>query len=632
MRREAKRTGVFTRRALLLAAGQVGALGVLGTKLYQVQVVEGSRYGTLAETNRVSTRLIAAPRGRLVDRFGETVAGNRSNWRALLIAEQTEDVGATLDNFSRIVPLADHERVRIDREVRRHRRFIPVVVRDFLAWEDMARIEVNAPDLPGILVDVGTTRLYPLGSTLAHVVGYVAPPNEDDVGEDPMLALPGLRIGRAGLEKYHDQALRGRAGTVQLEVNSVGRVIREMDRQEGSQGQDIALTIDTELQKSVLDRLGEESASAVVLDCRNGEVLAMATNPSFDPSVFNSGVSQAQWIEWTSNRRAPLINKAAAGLYAPGSTYKMVVALAGLEAGAISQYEHLNCPGYLDLGDTRFHCWSKGGHGMLDLRGALKNSCDVFFYEVARRTGIDRLAAMSNRFGLGVKLDIELPGARKGLVPTRGWRIAQGHPWNLGDTVVHGIGQGFLQLTPLSLAVMAARLATGRAVQPHLTRTVGGVLQKGSRPEDWPALGLPDRDLRAVREGMWQVVNEQGGTAPIARLTLPGVQMAGKTGSTQVRRVSREQREHGFKSETLPWEFRPHALFVAFAPYDAPRYALSVVVEHGNAGAATAGPVARDIMTDVLTRDPVGRAPSQKVADGVVPGPVVAPPGREGSR
>jgi penicillin-binding protein 2 len=629
MKRETKRTGVFTRRALLLTAGQLGALGLLGTKLYQVQVVEGARYATLAETNRVSTRLIAAPRGRLLDRFGETVAGNRSNWRALLVAEQTENVDATLDNFSRIVPLADHERLRIEREVRRHRRFIPVVVREFLTWEDMARIEVNAPDLPGILVDVGTTRLYPFGSTLAHIVGYVAPPNEEDVAEDAMLALPGLRIGRAGVEKFHDLALRGRAGTMQLEVNAVGRVIREMDRQEGNQGQDIGLTIDTELQKSVLDRLGEESASAVVLDCRNGEVLAMATNPSFDPSLFNSGVSQAQWIEWTSNRRAPLINKAAAGLYAPGSTYKIVVAMAGLEARAISLNERLNCPGYLDLGDTRFHCWSKGGHGMLDLRGALKNSCDVFFYEVARRTGMDRMAAMSNRFGLGVPLDIELPGARKGLVPTRGWRIAQGHPWNLGDTVVHGIGQGFLQVTPLSLAVMAARLATGRAVQPHLTRSVGGVLQKGARPEDWSPLGLPDGELHAVREGMWQVVNEPGGTAPVARLTLPGVQMAGKTGSSQVRRVSREQREHGFKSENLPWEFRPHALFVAFAPYDSPRYALSVVVEHGNAGAATAGPVARDIMTDVLVRDPLGRhEPAQRVAEGAAS----APPAREGSR
>ena len=629
MKRESKQTGVFTRRALLLAAAQIGVLGALATKLYQVQVVDGARYATLAKTNRISERLISAPRGRLLDRFGVTLAGNRSNWRALLIAEQTENVDGTLDNFARLVPLADHERVRIEREVRRHRRFIPVVVRDFLGWEEMARIEVNAPDLPGIMIDVGTTRLYPFGSTLAHVIGYVAPPNEDDVAEDPMLALPGLRIGRAGLEKYYDLALRGRAGVAQLEVNSVGRVVRELDHQEGMQGQDIGLTIDSELQKLVLARLGEESASAVVMDCRNGEVLAMATNPSFDPSLFNAGVSQAQWIEWTSNRKAPLINKAAAGLYAPGSTFKMVVGLAGLQAHAITQTERLNCPGYLDIGDTRFHCWSKGGHGLLDLRGALKNSCDVFFYEVARRTGMDNIAAMANRFGLGVDLAIELPGVRKGLVPTREWRMAQGKAWNIGDTIVHGIGQGFLQLTPLALAVMASRLATGRAERPHLTRTIGAALQAGARPEDWPPLDLPERDLRAVRDGMWQVVNEPGGTASIARLTLPGVQLAGKTGSTQVRRVTREQREHGFKSEDLPWEFRPHALFIAFAPYDAPRYALSVVVEHGNAGAATAGPVARDIMTDALTLDPVGRRePPQRVAESMTPGA----PAREGSR
>jgi penicillin-binding protein 2 len=617
MRRETKRTGVFTRRALLVAAGQVGALGFLGARLYQVQVVEGARYATLAETNRVSARLIAPPRGRLLDRFGTVVAGNRTNWRALLIAEQTDDIGITLENFNKIVPLADHERARIDRELRRHRRFIPVTLREFLTWQDMASIEVNAPDLPGILVDVGTTRLYPFGPQLAHVVGYVAPPNDADVAEEPMLALPGIRVGRAGLEKHHDEALRGRAGAVQLEVNAVGRVIRELDRQEGTQGQEITLTIDNDLQASVLKRLGDESASAVVMDARNGEVLAMATNPSFDPSVFNSGVSQAQWIEWTNNRRAPLINKAASGLYAPGSTYKMVVALAALESKTMTQYDRINCPGYLDFGDRRFHCWSKYGHGSLDLHGGLKNSCDVFFFETARRTGIDRISAMANRFGLGVPLDIELPNARKGLVPTKAWRQAQGKAWNIGDTIVNGIGQGFLQLTPLSLATMVSRIATGRAVQPHLTRAINGVVQRGARPEDWPSLGLPERLLHAVRDGMWAVVNDPGGTAPLARLNLPGVQLAGKTGSVQVRNVSREQREHGYKSDNLPWEFRPHALFVAYAPYDAPRYALSVVVEHGNAGAAAAAPVARDIMTDVLTRDPAEHRemPGQRVAE-----------------
>jgi penicillin-binding protein 2 len=618
MKRETQRTGVFTRRALLLMGGQVTVLGLLGAKLYQVQVVEGARYATLAEENRISARLIAPPRGRILDRFSTVVAGNRLNWRALLIAEQTDDVNGTLDAMSRIVPIPDHERARIDREVHRHRRFIPIMVSEFLTWDQMASIEVNAPDLPGILVDVGTTRQYPLGEQLAHIVGYVAPPNEADVSEDTMLALPGIRVGRAGVEKYHDLDLRGRAGEVQLEVNAVGRVIRELDREEGSQGKDVVLSIDAGLQQAVLERLGDESASAVVLDCRNGEVLAMATNPSFDPSLFNSGVSQAQWIEWTSNRRAPLINKATAGVYAPGSTFKMAVALAGLESHSITPNDRINCPGYLDLGDTRFHCWSKYGHGSLDLHGGLKNSCDVFFYEVARRTGIDRIADMAHRLGLGTELEIDLPGQRNGLIPTREWRIAQGHYWNIGDTIVSGIGQGYIQVTPLQLATYCARVATGRAVQPHLTRTLGTVLQPGAQPEDWPSLELPERMLHAARDGMWAVVNEPGGTAPLARLPAGMGQLAGKTGSAQVRRVSRELRESGrYDSSKLPWEFRPHALFVAFAPYDAPRYALSVVIEHGNAGAGAAAPIARDIMIDVLNRDPARRTepPGAKVAE-----------------
>ena len=612
MKKESKTTGVFTRRALLLGAGQLGVLGVLASRLYQVQVVEGARYETLAESNRISSRLIAPPRGHVLDRFGTVVAGNKLNWRALLMVEETNDVGATLDAFSQVLPLAEHERARIDREMHRRRRFIPLVVREFLSWDDMALIEVNAPDLPGILVDVGTSRLYPDGPDLAHVVGYVAPPSEADMGDDPMLALPGIRVGRAGIEKFHDLRLRGRAGDVQMEVNAVGRVIRELDRQEGTPGQDIGLTIDSELQKTVLARLTDLSASAVVMDCRNGEVLAMTTTPSFDPSLFNSGVSQAQWVEWTDNRRAPLINKATAGVYPPGSTFKMAVAMAGLEGRVIGPTDHINCPGFIDVGDTRFHCWRKGGHGPLDVRGGLKNSCDVFFFELARRCGIDRVAAMANRFGIGVDLDIDLPGARKGLMPTREWRIAQGHPWGIGDTVNCGIGQGYVEVTPLALCTYVSRVATGRAVQPLRPSVVNGRAQRVQAPTDWPTMEVAERNLQLCREGMYAVVNEPGGTAPLARLTIPGVQLAGKTGSSQVRHVSRELREHGnFKSENLPWEYRPHALFVCFAPYDAPRYAVSLVVEHGNAGAQAAAPLARDIMTDVLTRDPVNRGEPQ---------------------
>ncbi len=612
--------GIFTRRALVLMAAQVAALGALGDRLYRLQVADGRKYAALAENNRVSTRELAPPRGWIVDRFGVSLAGNKVNWRALLLAEQTTDASATLDRFSTIIPLDAHERARIDRELKHGRKYIPIVVHDFLSWDDMARIEVNAPDLPGILVDVGTTRMYPLGPVMAHVVGYVAPANERDVAAEPDLALPGMRIGRAGIEQFHDPGLRGAAGSVQMEVNSVGRVMRELDRREGVQGETVGLSIDLGLQQAVLARIGDQPAHAVVMDARNGEVLAMVSTPSFDPTLFDSGVSQAQWEQWTGDERTPLINKTIAGLYPPGSTFKPAVAMAALQAGTLAPGDRINCPGYIDVGGIRFHCWAKHGHGSLDLHGGIKFSCDVFFYETARRTGMEAIAAAAHGFGLGAALDIELPHQRIGAIPTPATRRAKGHHWNGGDTINAGIGQGFVQVTPLQLATYASRIATGRAVQPHLTRAINGVLQPQGLPAHWPELGLPDEHLAALRAGMFAVVNEAHGTAPKARLPLAGIQMAGKTGSAQVRRVSRALRESGhFNSAHLPWEFRPHALFICFAPYDNPRYAAAVVVEHGNAAAEVAAPLARDIMTDTLTRDPAERrdAPGQRVADAI---------------
>jgi penicillin-binding protein 2 len=606
-REEERRRTIFTRRAALLGTLQLGALGFLGHRLYRLQIEEGRRYATLAEENRVSARLFAPPRGRILDRRGDVVAGNRLNWRALLVAEQTADVTATIETFSRIVPLQDHEKARIERDIRRNRRFVPVILREFLSWEEMAAIEVNAPDLPGVSVDMGTTRIYPETEHLAHVLGYVGTPTEQDAGEEGLVHLPGMRVGRAGLERFHDRVLRGRAGAVQVEVNAVGRVIRELDRREGIPGQDVQISVDTGLQKAIRNKI-DEGTTAVLLDARNGEVLAMATKPSFDPNIFNSGVSAAQWRQWTASRSTPLINKATNGLYAPGSTFKMVVALAALEAKVCRPGDIVHCPGHFDFGDTRFHCHKQSGHAGMNMRTAIAQSCDVYFYEMARRTGMDKIAAMSHRFGLGVDLDIELPGTRRGLVPTRGWRQAQGHPWNIGDTIVHGIGQGFYQLTPLSLAVMTARLATGRAVQPHLTRAIAGQPLRGGKPEDWPSLGVPDADLRVVREAMWAVVNG-GGTAGAARLPGQYGIMAGKTGTTQVRRVSREQRERGFNVANLPREWRPHALFVAYAPYDNPVFALSVIVEHGTSGSGAAAPLARDILVEAFQRLPITPAP-----------------------
>jgi penicillin-binding protein 2 len=422
-------------------------------------------------------------------------------------------------------------------------------------------------------------------------VGYVGPPHDADVKADPTLAMPGMRVGRTGVEAYNDLELRGHAGAQQLEVNAVGRVIRELDRQEGTPGIDIGLSIDSALQQATANHLQGLSASAVV----------------FDPSLFDAGVSNAQWQSWMADPRKPLVNKAAAGLYPPGSTFKTVTAMAGLTSGAIGPNEIIYCPGHFDLGNARYFCWRKWGHGPLDVRGGLKNSCDVFFYNVALRTGIGPLAAMANRFGIGVDTGMDITNVATGLMPTKAWRARQKKSWELGDTVISGIGQGFILATPLALATLCSRVATGRAVGPHVARHRDSVLQTGSDATDWPQMSLSQHYLSLVREGMWEVVNAPNGTAPAARLKLPGVQMAGKTGSAQVIRVGRAARERGFNSMNLPWDLRPHALFIGFAPYDAPRYAVAVVVEHGNAGADVAGPLARDIMTDALTLDPAGR-------------------------
>ena len=644
MKKEKGQRTVFTRRALMLGAGKTVLLGLLGARLWHLQVEESERYAVLADENRISVRLLPPPRGRITDRFGVPIADNRLNWRAMLVAERTDDVGATLTTLSRLVPLAEHERARVERDVRRRRRFVPVLVREFLDWEDMARLEVNAPDLPGIITDLGTSRFYPFAEPFAHLVGYVAPPAEADLDGDPMLQLPGIRIGRAGLERAHDRVLRGRAGRVQLEVNAVGRVIRELDRQEGTPGQKLVTTVDAGLQLAVARRIEKDSAAVVVLDARNGEVMAMASSPSFDPNIFAEGVSAAQWRAWTTNRRNPLVNKATAGLYAPGSTFKMVVALAAMEARVTTPAERISCFGVTELGDAKFHCWKRGGHGALDMREAIKQSCDCYFYEVARRVGIDRIAAMSRRFGLGVELDIELPGARTGLVPTREWkRATQGVPWQQGETLVHGIGQGFTQTTPLQLAVMTARMVNGgRAVQPHLTRAIGDQLVRGHRPEDWPSMGIPEAHLRLMRDAMSGVVNERGGTAWASRLPAEaGALMGGKTGTTQVRRITMAERERGLRrQEDLPYEWRHHALFVGFAPVENPVYALAVIIEHGGGGSAAAAPVARDVMLETLARDPARRTTpppppplppprsgDQRVAE--APSPPPGPPSRE---
>ena len=605
MHREADRLRSFSRRTLLLGAGQLAVFGVLAGRLYYLQVVAADQYALLADENRINHRLLPPARGAVLDRNGVALASNRPTYRVLVVREQAKDVAATLAAVGRLIPLTPERIAEVMAEAKRRRAFVPITIRDDLAWSEVSRIAVHAPELSGVALDSGLLRDYPMGDVAAHVLGYVGPVAEGELNGDPLLELPEFRIGKNGIEKTYEPVLRGRAGISRYEVNALGREIKQLYRKDGEPGADLRLTIDLELQRHVHHRLAaEESASAVLLDAHSGEVLALASVPGFEPGAFGNGLRRDVWRALTTDLRAPLMNKAIAGQYPPGSTFKMIVALAALEAGAITPDAQVYCPGHLRFGTHTFHCWKRWGHGEVALVDALAQSCDVYFYELARRVGVDAIAAMARRFGLGARLGIDLPGERAGLVPDKAWKqAALGARWHQGETLVVGIGQGFLQTTPLQLAVMTARLATGRAVVPSIVR--GAAAQGAQAAGSAPPIGVSDRSLTLVRRGMREVVHGERGTARAHQLGQAGIAMAGKTGTSQVRRISRSERLTGLrKNEEKPWEERDHALFVAFAPYHEPRYALAVVVEHGGSGSTSAAPIARDIMTKALELDP----------------------------
>lgn len=606
MNRDTDRAKMFGRRAAALGLAKLGLFGILAGRMYYLQVIEGSRYATLADENRINIRLLPPPRGRILDRFGNPLADNEINYRALIVAEDTGKAGgmeATLERLAQIVDISAKDIQRVLRDSKRRRSFVPIKVVENLTWEEVARIQVNSPDLPGIDIDVGQSRSYPNGETLAHVLGYVAQVSESDLTGDPLLELPGFRIGKAGVEKVHDLALRGAGGTSQVEVNALGRVKRELERKEGEPGAEVHLTIDLELQRYVEQRVGEESAAVVVLDVHTGEILAMSSQPGFDPNAFNKGLTTTYWRQLVGNEKSPLINKSIVGQYPPGSTFKMVVALAALEAGVITPDQSVFCNGVTELGNARFHCWKKWGHGHMNLHEAIEQSCDLYFYEIAKRLGIDRIADMARRFGLGEPPDLDLPGARAGTMPTRDWKLATiGQPWQRGETLIAGIGQGYVLTTPLQLAVMTARLVNGGvAVQPHLTSRIGGT--PVSRPEP-PPLDVSAGSLKLIAEAMSAVVNGPKGTARAAGIDDPALAMGGKTGTAQVRRISKSERDtRVLKNEELEWLERDHALFVGYAPVSAPRFAVSVIVEHGGSGSTAAAPIARDVLLEVQRRN-----------------------------
>ncbi len=606
--RDNERFEKFTRRAVVIGLLQGSFLTLLGGRLAWLQVAEGQRYKTLADNNRINIKLLAPSRGLIVDRNGVPVAVNTQNFRVLVIPEQTKNLETSLRALQELIDLRDEDVQRVLNQARRSPRFIPLEIRDNLSWDEVSTVEVNLPDLPGLSIDVGEIRFYPMRDATAHLIGYVGSIARDELNrDDPLMRIPNFKIGKSGIEKTHDAALRGTAGAAQVEVNVVGREVRELSRTPGQPGQQVILSIDSVLQKDMQERLSaHRSASSVLMDVHTGAIYAMASFPAFDPNMFSSGLRPEEWQRLVSTPGYPLNNKAITGMYPPGSTFKMITALAALEAGIVNRHTTFFCPGHFQLGDTRFHCWKKHGHGRVNVIQALAESCDVYFYSIAVELGIDRISEMAQRFGLGHVLGVGLPEERAGLMPTRAWKRAHmGKPWQPGETVVGSIGQGYCQATALQLAVMTARMVNGGyAVKPWLTEYVGNAV---NHPEEWPKIGVNPGNLDLMVQGMINVVTGPGGTAGGSRIGVEGMEMGGKTGTSQVKRITAEERARGIRNEDLPWHLRHHALFVGFAPIQKPRYACAVIVEHGIGGSRAAAPLARDILRMAQERNPAAR-------------------------
>lgn len=592
----------ISRRALLLGGAQAALVTGLALRMRQLQIVDSKEYRLLSDQNRINIRLLPPARGLIFDRNGILLAGNEQNYSAVILREDAGNVPAVLAKLAELIPLSKEEIARTIHDVKRHSPFVPITVSDRLSWDQLSRVAVNSPALPGISPQVGLSRTYPLVEDLAHVVGYVGPVSEADLknnpNPDPLLQIPKFQVGKLGVEVKLEDKLRGTAGIERVEVNSVGRVMRKIGEEPGRPGENIQLTIDAKLQDFLMARLAGQSAAVVVMDVQNGDVLASVSAPSFNPNLFVRGISQKNYDAYRNNDHRPLVNKAVQGVYPPGSTFKIITGLAALHSGKLTLTDKVYCPGYLKVGKRIFHCWKHGGHGWLDLEGAITQSCDVFFYTAAERCGIEAIASMAKRMGLGKAPELPMSSIASGLTPNKQWkRRHYKRDWLIGDTINSAIGQGYVLASPLQLAIMVSRLAAGHAVVPRLIKSIDQV-EVPIAPA--APLDLSATFIDAVRKGTWGVVNSIHGTAHYARIDDKSMIMAGKTGTSQVRNITAAERAAGLRPNDLPWKERDHALFVAYAPFDAPKVAVGVVIEHGGPQ-HQAAPIGRDALLYALT-------------------------------
>jgi penicillin-binding protein 2 len=582
---------LFTRRTFILGGIQ-GALALtLVGRLYYLQVLKGKHYQLLSDKNRIQTHYILPQRGNILDRNGYLLAENKNAYTAVLNPDNKAAVESFLTHIQGKLEISEQQLDLIKEKLTRRRRLNTLIIKENLTWEELAKLELHAPDLPGLTIEKGHSRSYPMPHETGHFIGYVGSVSDKELDQDPSLDLPGLRVGKLGLEKTYENTLKGKAGIKNVEVNALRKVVRNLDLIESVSGQDLTTNIDLNLQKAVYEALSKHrSAAAIVMDVQTGAVLSYVSYPGYDINLFLNALSKQDWENISGHEDKPLVNKIIAGQYAPGSTFKMMVALAGLNGGVINPSTTIHCPGHYDFYGHRFHCWNwkQGGHGHVNVQSAIAQSCDVYFYHVANQIGVDAIGAVAKSFGLGQLTGIDIPGEKSGLIPTRNWKsVVRRQRWTGGETINLSIGQGAILTTPLQLTRMTAMLVNGLVpIFPHIA--------KKDIPPRLDPLPYKIEYQKLIYEAMCDVVNKPWGTAHLSIPESP-YSMGGKTGSTQVSRITQKERDTNTHNDR-PYHLKEHSMFTGFAPIENPKFAVTVIVEHGGGGAKTAAPLAKEIL------------------------------------
>jgi penicillin-binding protein 2 len=580
---------MFSRRLVVLGIFKSVLLGILGLRIWWLQIKQRQKYFELSEGNRIDVRFLLPSRGRILTDDLVPIADGVPRFEVVLIPYRVKELEPILDKLSQITPI-ESSKIQELKKLNKHLyRYAFIPIKTLTDWNEAIKISDKLHQLPGIDIQVISERFYPNFDLFCHVSGYVGRVSkaEQDADESHILRIPGMKMGKQGIEKTYDTQLRGTAGALRVEVNHTGIVNHEIDRTDPRSGTDLHLTLNAQIQQTAHDAMQNETGAVVLMNVRNGALLSMYSSPAFNPNLFTNGISFKDWDMLRNDEHAPMNNKAIIGQYPPGSTFKMMTLIAGLEAGVIKPEETIYCRGHYTLGTSRFHCWKYTGHGHINASQSLMHSCDVYFYELSQRVGIDKIAEVARRYGLGSPTGIDLPFEKSGLIPDGDWKLkTYGKKWLMGETLISSIGQGSVLTTPLQLAVMTARLATDKMVVPHLVHQ--------DKPPVFDILPNVQTHITDIaRHGMFSVVNLAGGTAPSGRIPAQYGTAAGKTGTAQVRRISASERKRGvLKNNQLEWKYRDHGLYVAFAPFENPIFAVACVAEHGGSGSGVASPIA----------------------------------------